>query len=473
MRTLACLAVSYVLGSGVIACSGPADVASKNNEQSVGGNATDLGGSGNGNPSGGSTTAQGGTATGGSTAAAQVGELHSDTPADTNPDITDAEYATFIANANDFGLTLYQGVNAGTTNAVFSPTSAQLALGMTYAGAVGDTAAGMQTALHDSLGSTKYFAGCNRLLSDLASRNLSLTDAGNNTLRVELAPANSLWADLTVSVKTPFLDTLAAEFGSGMYRVDFIGQPDPSRIAINNWVSDRTHDRIQNLLMPGDVDTTTRFVLVNALYFYANWSDLFVKTATTSATFHTLAGTDVSVNTMHKSSYMQYKSTSSYDMLQIPYVANDLSMVVVLPQAGEFDATRTQLSAQWVQDNRSGLTSTYVDLSLPKFKIETDQMHLAGMLSSMGMQLAFDVKNADFTGMTDLKPLYISDVIQKAFIGVDEDGTEAAAATAVILDTASIQPTPVPFTVDRPFLFYIQDKTGLVLFAGQVVDPSS
>jgi serpin B len=290
--------------------------------------------------------------------------------------------------------------------------------------------------------------------------------------RVELAPANSLWADLSVSVKTPFLDVLAAEYGSGMYRVNFAGQPDASRVAINDWVLGRTHDRIKDLLMPGNVSGTTRFVLVNALYFYANWSQLFVKTATATATFHTLAGSDVSVDTMHQTEYLQYKTTSSYDVLQIPYVGNELAMVVVLPQAGQFDATRTQLSAQWVQDNRSGLVSTYVELSLPKFKIETGQMGLTDMLASMGMQLAF-TEQADFSGMTDLKPLFISDVIQKAFIGVDEAGTEAAAATAVIMDTVSIKPTPVPFAVDRPFLFYIQDKTGLVLFAGQVVDPTA
>jgi len=147
-------------------------------------------------------------------------------------------------------------------------------------------------------------------------------------------------------------------------------------------------------------------------------------------------------------------------------------MVVVLPHDGQFDATRTQVSAQWVLDARSGLSSTYVSLTLPKFKVETDQMHLRNPLVSMGMQTAFS-SSADFTGMSDERMLSISDVIQKAFIGVDEDGTEAAAATAVIFDGSIVPPTPVPFTVDRPFLFYIQDKTGLVLFTGQVVDPTA
>lgn len=469
MRTLACLAVSYVLGSGVIACTGRADVATKNNVQSVGGN-TSAG-------QGGTSAAQGGTGndnTAGGSTSAPWSEMNSDAGR-TQPDISDNDYATFINDANDFGLTLYQGFNTGSSaqsNGVFSPTSAQLALGMTYAGAVGDTAAGMKTALHDSLGSTKYFAGCNRLMHDLASRNLTMTDSANNTKRIELAPANSLWTDLTVPVKTTFLDILAGQFGSGMNRVDFAHQPDPARVTINNWVSDHTHDRINDLLAPGDVDSTTRFVLVNALYLYASWSDLFFKTATQPGTFHTLAGTDVTVDAMHKSSYLQYKTTTNFDLVQIPYVSGDLWMVVVLPHDGQFEATRTQVSAQWVLDARSGLSSTYVSLTLPKFKVETSQMHLREPLMSMGMQTAFS-GSADFTGMTEQRPLGISDVIQKAFIGVDEDGTEAAAATAVMLSGSSMPPTPVPFTVDRPFLFYIQDKSGLVLFTGQIVDPTA
>ena len=469
MRTLACLAVSYVLGSGVIACTGRADVASKNDVQSVGGS-TSAG-------QGGTTAAQGGTAndnTAGGTTAAQWSVLNSDAGL-TQPDISDDDYATFINDANDFGLTLYQDVNTGSSaqqNGVFSPTSAQLALGMTYAGAVGDTAAGMKTALHDSLGSTKYFAGCNRLLRDLASRNLTVTDYANNTKRIELAPANSLWTDLTVPVKTTFLDILAKQFSSGMNRVDFANQPDPSRIVINNWVSDHTHERINDLLAQGDVDQTTRFVLVNALYLYANWADLFVKTDTQPGTFHTLASTDVTVDSMHRFGYLQYKTTTNFDLVQIPYVSGDLVMVVVLPRDGQFDATRTQVSAQWVLDAKSGLASTYVSLTLPKFKVETGQMQLKDPLMSMGMQVAFS-GSADFTGMTNQRPLGLAAVIQKAFVGVDEDGTEAAAATAVTGSGGAIPPTPVPFTVDRPFLFYIQDKTGLVLFTGQVVDPNA
>jgi serpin B len=330
----------------------------------------------------------------------------------------------------------------------------------------------MQTTLKDTLGSAKYHAGCNRMMRDLVNRNLTQTDAHDVTRRVEFAPANSLWVDLGTSVKTPFLNLLAAHYNSGVYGVNFSTQPDASRIAINDWVSGHTHDRIKDLLSQNDVDSSTRIVLVNALYFFANWSDLFFKTATSPATFHTLAGTDVSADTMHKSAHMLYKATDTYQVLNISYVSGDLSMVVVLPNADAFDATRAQISAQWVEDNRNGLTSTNVDLSLPKFSIGTGQMHLKDTLSSMGMQLAF-TGSADFSGISTDTRLQISDVIQKAFIGVDESGTEASAATAVMLNGSGPPQTPVDFNVNRPFIYYIQDKTGLVLFAGQVVDPTS
>jgi serpin B len=401
--------------------------------------------------------------------------VRSDLPAISNPAITDAEYAAFINDANDFGLGLHQRVasdlSLATRNSVFSPTSAQLALGMTYAGAAGDTAAAIKTVLHDNLGSTKYHAGCNRLERDLASRAYSRTDANNNTYRIELTPSNSLWADRTVSINSSFLDLLSTQYDSGMWQADFIGQPDPSRLAINAWVSDRTHDRIKDLLMPGDVASDTRFVLVNALYFYGTWGSLFDKNTTAAATFHTLGGTDVAADTMEQTLTVNYKATSTYEVLQLPYVQGDLWMTLVLPSNGAFEAVRSQVSGAWLQDATSSLTATGIQISLPKFKIETPQMPLTQSLQALGMSIAFG-PYADFSGISIVDPVAISRVIQKAFIGVDEDGTEAAAATAVVLDGLAIVKDPIPVAFDRPFLFFIQDKTGLALFAGHVVDPT-
>lgn len=399
----------------------------------------------------------------------------SDVPAVTNPDVTDAEYATFIADSNDFGLALYQRMNSdlGLTaqNGVFSPTSAQLALAMTYGAAAGDTAAAMQSTLKDTLGSGKYHAACNRLQRDLAARNYDYTDPQGYEWRIELSPANSLWTDRTMAIKTPYLDLLSAQYDTGLWRADFMNQPEPSRLEINQWVMDRTNDRIEELLQQGDVDISTRFVIVNALYFYGSWSNVFDKTTTQPAVFHTLAGADANPSTMQgEADGLQYKLSGSTQVLQLPYVNNELWMTLVLPATGEFEATRSQISGQWLADTTSGLASTSVQLSIPKFKITTPQRRLRDSLTALGMGIAF-TDAADFTAMAD-ETLSIFDVVQKAFIGVDEDGTEAATATAVIGRFHAVPPTPVVMTFDRPFFFFVQDKTGLVLFAGQVVDPT-
>jgi len=472
-----------------VACTSTADVASlsatEGGSANVGGGSANVGGdsSATGGQGG---TAQGGSSSGGSSAGgvsvAAIEVVRSALSPITTPDISDAEYASFISDSNAFGLELQQQLVAtqglAEQNGVFSPTSAQLALAMTYGGAVGDTAAGMKTALHDNLGGVKYHAACNRLLRDLGSRNLTNVDAAGNVRHIELTPANSLWVDRTEAVKTPFLDLLGQQYDSGMRRVDFMNEWNPSRLAINGWVMDNTHQKIHDLLLEQDIDEATRFVLVNALYFYGSWAKPFAKTETQLGTFHALTGTDVQASMMHGGGFWNYKSTSSATVVQVPYVAinpsisGNLSMTVVLPNAGQFEAARAQVSGAWLSTMTQGLTATSsVNLTMPKFKIETPQLQLKEGLKRMGMASAFE--SADFTGMTDDRSLYIAKVIQKAFIGVDEDGTEAAAATAVIVESIAMPGSIVPVVVDRPFLFFIQDPTGLVLFSGQVVDPTS
>ena len=408
--------------------------------------------------------------------AANVELTRSTVPAVNNPDITDAEYATFIAATNDFGLALYQQTNSDleltAQNGVFSPASAQLALAMAYGAAVGDTAAAMKSTLRDTLGSDKYHAACNRLQRELASRNGNGTTASGYPWRIELAPANSLWADGSLSVKTPYLDLLSEQYDTGLWRVDFKNQPEAARLAVNDWVLDHTHDRVQELLQPGSVDRTTPFVLVNALYFYGSWAmPRFDKAFTAPAVFHTLDGTDVNPSTMHQWDVTEpYKSTDTIEVMQLRYEGNDLRMTLVLPAAGQFEATRAQISGQWLANVTAGLTSTLVAISLPKFKIATPQRKLTRSLAALGMGITLSPDTADFSGMTDDRPLYLQDVVQTAFIGADEDGTEATAATAITISGGTATPTAVTF--DRPFLFFVQDKTGLVLFAGQVVDPT-
>ncbi len=442
MNALTLTAVSLLTGFNLLACSSPADVAQRNDAPDTTKSPVDL-------------------------SRSQVSPV-------TNPAISDAEYASFIADSNAFGLGLHQRMNQDlsltTTNGVFSPASAQLALAMAYGAALGETATAMKSTLHDNLGPEKYHLANNRLQRDLASRNYSRTDGQGYTWRIELLPANSLWTDRTMSIKTPFLDLLSQQYDTGLWRVDFAGQPEGSRLAINGWVEEQTHARIKDLLQPGDIGSGTRFVLVNALYFFGNWVEIFDKKQTSPATFHTLAGADVSAQTLHGSMELPYKVGAGFEVLQMPYTNGELWMTLVLPAAGQFEAIRSQISGQWLADATSGLSSTNVNLSLPKFEIETSQLKLKESLAALGMGLAF-TGSADFSGMTD-EQLSIADVVQKAFIGIDEDGTEAAAATAII-GLGMIPEPPTPVTFDRPFLFFVQDKTGLVLFSGQVVDPTS
>ena len=467
MRNLQIL-TAWLLGVfGAAACTIESDVARSDGSGSGGTSSSE--GTGGLNSSGGSGETTGGTA---GASNADVAIERSDLPAITTPDINDADYAAFIGDTNGFGLELGQRLaerdGTAANNGVFSPVSVSLALGMTYAGAAGDTLAAMKATLRDNLASGRYHVAHNRLLRDLGSRAYSGTDGMGNALRLELSPANSVWAERTVVLGKPFLDVLGQQYDSGVMRVSFLDQAEAARLAINGWVAARTHDRIQDLLLPADVTPATRIVLVNALYFYGSWLTLFDATLTRPAVFHTLAGSDVEVPTMRQSMSREYKATASLEVLKLPYVQGKLWMTLVLPKAGEFAATRTQISGPWLSDITSGMTATDVTLSLPKFKLETAQLKLKDPLTDMGMGIAFSGQ-ADFSGITPA-PLSIGEVIQKAFIGVDEAGTEAAAATAVTMPGAN--PTPTPFVVDRPFLFFVQDATGLVLFSGQVVDPT-
>jgi serpin B len=395
---------------------------------------------------------------------------------DTTPDISDTDYAAFVASANEFGLDLAQetvklGALDKTKNAVFSPVSALTALAMAYAGAEGNVEAAMKVALHDELAAKQYHVAQNRLMRELQSYNYSGLNPEGKEVRVDLAPANSLWAEKTVGIKTPFLDTLSSEYDAGVYLVDFKAAAESARLKINGWVEEKTHNKIKELLLPPDVDSSTRFVLVNALYMYANWMNMFFKTSTLDGTFTNLAGDDVKVSMMHQTESMLYKSADNYEIVQIPYVNGQLHLTIVVPKSGQFEAVRSAVTADWLSTANSGLVSERVALGMPKFKIETAQIKLMGALNALGL---FDA-GAILTGISgqSAEPVEISEVIQKAFIGTDESGTEAAAATAVMTVGVGMPTDTINLTLDRPFLFFIQAESGLVLFSGHVVDPTN
>ena len=271
--------------------------------------------------------------------------------------------------------------------------------------------------------------------------------------------------------QAPLLDLLSREYDTGVSQLDFKGAPEASRMSINAWVSGQTKNKINDLLPGGSITDATRFVLVNALYFYGSWAHPFDANGTTFRKFHTLAGTTVDALAMHGHFNVMYKAGNDYSVAELPYEAEQLRMTIVLPATEKFETVRGQVSGAWLDAAVRDLSPTTLEVQLPKFDVTTGSFSLMQGLRALGMKLAF-TPQADFSGITTDTALSISDVLQKAFISVDQSGTEAAAATAVGGLATSAAPTPTPFIVDRPFLFFIRDATGAVLFSGQVVDLS-
>lgn len=466
-------------GSGAAGTGAPAAGAPASSAPGAGAAAAAGGKGGNASPGSGGTGSPPLTAgTGGQGASSPITSdpdiQRSSMPANNAPAITDGDYQAFISHINKFGLDLGQQVSGGeykTTNLIYSPLSATVALGMTYAGAKGQTASEMKTVLGDSFAAGVFHTAANKLVRELASRATSTSAPNGDALKLELNLADSIFVDRTVTLQTPFLDVLSREYDSGVRRLDFIHEFEAARMTINDWVEEQTKDKIQDLLPMGSITDMTRLVLVNALYFYGSWATPFPHNATQDGPFKTLAGSSVQVPTMHIETRFSYAKADSFELAELPYLSG-MHMTIVLPADGQFEALRAQVSETWLTEALSKLGPALLNVSLPKFKMTVGSFSLTPGLKALGMQQAF-TDGADFSGIANGIPLSISDVVQKAFIAVDEKGTEAAAATGVIVGTTSVPvDQPIPFHVDRPFLFFIRDQNGAVLFSGHVVDPS-
>ena len=267
-----------------------------------------------------------------------------------------------------------------------------------------------------------------------------------------------------------FLDALAENYGAGMRPLDFSTDPEASREAINDWVSDRTEDRIQDLIPQGLINRLTRLVLANAIYFNAAWHFPFDEKRTSTGPFHLLSGSQVQVPMMRQTRTFNYArhGSSQAQVVELLYSGEEMSMIILLPARGKYDRFESSLSADLVGEISKRMRPVRIRLSIPSFEIESE-FRLADTLAGMGMPDAFDPESADFSGMTGTKDLYCSAVVHKAFVKVNERGTEAAAATGGTIGVTSVTPT---FTADRPFIFLIRDiETDAILFAGRVMDP--
>ncbi len=395
-------------------------------------------------------------------------------PAEPQPPIkrapsSKADVASVVEGGNAFAFDLYAKLKGRKGNLIFSPYSISTALAMTYAGARGETAAEMRKTLRFAFGQEKLHPAMADLVDDLNKRG----GDGDDGSAYELVVANRLWGQAGYHFLAPFLGLNKAYYGAGLEQVDFARATERARKTINDWVEDRTRDKIKELLKPGILTPLTRLVLTNAIYFKGNWASEFKEERTSDAPFHVTPGRTVNVPTMRQTEKFGYTEAQGLQILEMPYVGDDLSMVVLLPRKadglGELEAA---LSAGDVKTWVSRLRERKVAVFLPKFKAEFG-LDLKEVLLAMGMPLAFDSRRADFSGMDGTRELSISAVIHKAFVDVNEEGTEAAAATAVVMTRKSAPRLPV-FRADRPFVFLIRDRvTGSVLFIGRVTDPTA
>jgi serpin B len=399
-----------------------------------------------------------------SSASIAKSDLQRVTARDTPPD----DIQTLVNNNNAFAFDLYRSLQTEGGNLIYSPYSISLALAMTYAGARGETESQMAQTLH-FLPQDQLHPAFNALDLQLAERGKAPSE---DETPLQLDIANAVWAEQTYPFLQSFLDTIALNYGAGIRLADFINQYEAVRKEINNWVSDQTEAKIKDLIPEGVLDSDTRMALVNAIYFKADWLSPFNADSTRDAPFHLLDGSEVTVPTMNQDAFIPYAKGDGWQAIELAYQGETAAMDIIVPDEGRFEEVESSLDYETASAILSNLQPTSVTLSLPKFKFESE-FGLADQLKALGMPDAFDPHIADFSGMSERNDLYISAVLHKAFVAVDEKGTEAAAATAVIVGVTSAPVFDVTLTVDRPFIFLIRDiPTGQILFVGRVLNPA-
>ncbi len=370
-----------------------------------------------------------------------------------------------VPGNNRFAFDLFGKVRDRPGNLVFSPYSISTALAMTYLGANGQTAREMAETLH--------FPNDGKALDSGFATLRALIDGEGEKRPYRLHTANALWGQLGLNYRAEFLRRAEASFGAGLRPVDFLEDPQGARKTINDWVERQTLDKIKDLLAPPNVTKDTDLILTNAIYFKGSWAIPFPKAGTRDVPFRN-GKESKPVPTMHLTSQFGYLETDSFQALDLPYVGNDLSTVILLPKKVDgLAALESSLASPSVEGWLAKLSRQKVEVALPRFKLEASS-ELAKTLASMGMPSAFG-RGADFSGITTDRGLHLSAVIHKAFAEFNEEGTEAAAATAVTAIRAMAivpQKPPVLFRADHPFLFLIRDvRSGSILFLGRVVNP--
>lgn len=379
-----------------------------------------------------------------------------------------AQTQALVEGNTAFALDLYGQLKARPGNLFFSPYSISTALAMTYGGARDETEQQMARVFHFSHTQGQLHASFGELQSEL-------NQAGKQK-GIELNVANALWAQKGHPFLPAFLEIARKEYQANIAQADFKTAAEAARSEINGWVAQKTKDKIQNILPPGSLDAMTRLVLANAIYFKGIWSKPYEKAQTSTQPFHTSATRQTEVPLMHHFDEVNYMENSDFQAVDLPYISNKLSMVIFLPRqlegCGELE---NRLTPALLSGTLSQMKQQKVEIFLPRFKLESS-FELNDTLARMGMPDAFGSK-ADFAGMDETRLLYISEIFHKAWGEVNEEGTEAAAATVTAMRSLAVMKPPPPppvFRADHPFIFAIRDNgSGSLLFLGRFSEPSA
>lgn len=376
---------------------------------------------------------------------------------------TTAQTTQYTASdANNFALEAYkQFAKSDNKNMFFSPISINMAIGITYAGAKGETEKQIASVFNFPENTTKFHKSMGTLQENI----LEKTSEG-----VEISLTNQLWADQNYKFRCQYLRKAKKCYKAPVKRLDFYSNLDESRISINNWVEKQTHERIKDLLPEGSISKQTKMVITNTIYFKGQWDKQFITEHTQDENFTTISGEQVKTPTMNANTSLRMYQGNSLKLVELPYAGKQFSMLVLLPNEGTpLASIEKELSIKELNHYISSMTESDVRISLPKFKFDASYK-LKQTLSEMGMPLAFS-NAADFTAMSRKKDLKIDEVFHKAFVEVSEEGTEAAAATAVVI----VRKTAImnnEFRANRPFIFFIREnESGNILFLGRITNP--
>jgi serpin B len=386
-----------------------------------------------------------------------------------SPAVAEADLAKLVVGNSVFAFNLYRTIRHVGTNLFFSPYSISEALALAYAGACGHTEKDMAEALDFNLSADCLHPAFNSL--DLQFKERGQGAKGKDEGGFRLHVVNAIWGQKGYDFLPQFLDILAQNYGAGLMILDFINEAEQSRVAINEWVSEQTEDKIRDLVPKGAIDQLTRLVLTNAIYFNAAWERPFNKNLTSYGTFHLIEEIDITVPMMRQTKSFRYAEGDGYQAIELPYDGHELSMLILLPEVGQFNAFEELLDAGFIRAIIVNLEMHQVALTMPKFEYELS-LGLKEALGTLGMGAAF-TGDADFSGINGKRDLFLREVLHKAFVSVDEAGTEAAAATAMIIGMSLMPGLPIEMRIDRPFLFLIRDiSTDSIIFLGRVLNPA-